>query len=402
MITGAAACTPLIIPGITFVISTLRSCSATGTICTVTKFTNSPAALITFWNTPANASNTAAPRSPKISLILSRAAPIFPSEKTFFIVSPMFVTAATILSKTSSPFSPKIFPTAVRTLSRFFRKSCTAVITAVITPTTGRTFPIIPPSGPRIVVPSFPSGPSAVVIRFPIGAISVPILLNPDATKLAILPSGDFAIIPPIPASADDIFPPTKLKGLRIYLVSFIPKFVRVPDSFPPIPVMPLEIFLLIFPRNPPAFEIIVFPAKAFPTVETTPFVAVPTFEKYDNIPVPAVLSFAPSPTPAVLAARLFPLNKARAVWTVFIPPLISKKPSFAVNPAAFNSSSPPTTFVMVCTNSGLSASLLTIPCSFSSAEFAFTVPSSLTPSIPSSEPLTDAAILPKSARISL
>ena len=348
MITGAAACTPLIIPGITFVISTLRSCSATGTICTVTKFTNSPAALITFWNTPANASNTAAPRSPKISLILSRAAPIFPSEKTFFIVSPMFVTAATILSKTSSPFSPKIFPTAVRTLSRFFRKSCTAIITAVITPTTGRIFPMIPPSGPRIVVPSFPSGPSAVVIRFPIGAISVPILPKPDATKLAILPSGDFAIIPPIPDSKPVSLPPTAPNGVKSMVSILEPAPVNVPASFPAIPPNPADSFPVMPPINPVILENTAFPPKAFPTADVTPFDAAPTFLKYDKIPAPVVFSFAPSPAPAALAAILLALNSFNMVWTEFMPLLTSKKPIFAVRPAAFSSSRPPTTFVMV------------------------------------------------------
>ena len=115
MITGAAACIPLIIPGIMVVTSKLSTCSTTGTIFAVTKLTNSPAALTTFWNTPANVSKTATPLSPKISLILSLAAPKFPSEKTFLIVSPTFVTTCAILSKIASPVSPKIFPIAFLT-----------------------------------------------------------------------------------------------------------------------------------------------------------------------------------------------------------------------------------------------------------------------------------------------
>ena len=224
---------PLIIPGMTVVISTFKNCSTTGTICVVTNPTNSPAAATTFWKTPAKVSNTATPFSPKISCILSLAAPRFPSEKTPLIVSPTLVTTATILSNISSPFSPKIFPTASRTLSKFFRNSCTAVITAVTTPTTGKIFPAIPPNGPRSVEPIFPNGPNAFFMMFPTGAMNDPIFPKLEATTLPIDPSGERATMPPIPDSAFPSMPPIPLNG-----------FVMNPTTFEPMLESPIAFIL--------------------------------------------------------------------------------------------------------------------------------------------------------------
>ena len=107
-------------------------------------------------------SKTAVPFAPKMLSIFWRAASMLPPENTFFIASPAAVTAATILSKISRPLSPKIRPTASRTLSKFFRRSWTTVITAATTATIGSIFPAIPP-----IPPSRFFMPPSVVSDFP-------------------------------------------------------------------------------------------------------------------------------------------------------------------------------------------------------------------------------------------
>ena len=82
-----------------------------------------------------------------------RAPPKLPSVKTLRIVSPMFVIAATTLSKMTSPASPNTRPTTSRTLSRLSRRIWTAATISEITPTTGSTLPRMPLNGPKIAPP---------------------------------------------------------------------------------------------------------------------------------------------------------------------------------------------------------------------------------------------------------
>ena len=237
---------PLIIPGIMLVISRLKISSTTGTMFCDTKFTNCPAAVTIFWKTPANVSKTAMPFSPKISFILFRAAPMFPSEKTLFIVCPTFVITATILSKISSPFSPKMLPTASRTLSKFFHSICTTAMIVVIIPIIGRNFPAMPPNGPSADFNKLPNGPNADFSTFPMGAINALSFPKLEAITFPIDPNGEFNILPLTFDNMSPSAPPIFLNGFSRNKNSFEPVPVRTPASFPTSPANPIDIFLAI------------------------------------------------------------------------------------------------------------------------------------------------------------
>ena len=294
MMTGAAACMPFKIPGITFVIITDSISSAIGTICSVINPTSVDRVLLTEFMILIKLSNTAVPFAPKISSILSLAAPRFPSENTPLIVSPTVVTTATILSNTARPPSPNIRPIAARTSSKWFRNSWTAVITPVTMPTTGKSFPAIPPRGPSRELPIFPIGPRTFLNMFPMGAITPPSLPNPAVINFPMLPSGLLAITDPRPDNMPPSLPPNRENG-----------FNTSPATFPrPEPMPP----------------------------------------KIDMIPLPAALSLDTSPALATCASAALLLNVSRTIFAVVKPLLMCRKPSFAPSPAILKAARPAAT----------------------------------------------------------
>ena len=280
MITGAACCIPPTIPGITSDTITPSTCSATGTTCSVMKPTRLPIALPTVWAALMKPSKTAVPFAPKMLSIFWRAASMLPPENTFLIASPAAVTAATILLKISRPLPPKIRPTASRTLSKFFRRSCTTVITAVTTPTTGRIFPAMPPSGPSRVDPSFPSGPMAVFSAFPTGPIKVPSFPNAPLTTRPMVPSGLLAITPDRPDSTPPSCPPSALNGARIRGTARLPTPDSGPRSLPARLCAPAVNMLPTRVKRPPAALASGLFVRILPSAEVTPPRALPTFPK--------------------------------------------------------------------------------------------------------------------------
>ena len=231
--------------------NTCSTCSAIGTTYVCMPLAKLENAFFTLPAAFTNVSKTAVPFSPNVSLIFSRMPSSSPPEKIFFIVFPTFVIAETALSKTSSPFSPNTFPTASRISPKCALSNCTAVITAVIAPTTGRILPAIPASGPSIVEPSLLIGANAVVNSFPIGEIIFPIPLIPDETIFPILPSGDFTITLPTPDRIPPSLPPIAENGFSSVETIFPPTPENAPPSFP---AAPENGFRSVAPTSPIAF----------------------------------------------------------------------------------------------------------------------------------------------------
>ena len=284
IITGAAACTNEMIPGTICVIMTVNICSMTGTTFAIKKFTIDCTTEITLRSMPTSLSKTAAPLSPKISCILSRAAPMLPSLKMPFMVSPTFVITATILSKTASASSPKVRCMKSRTSCKWSFNILNTVITAVTIPTIGSTFPAIPPSGPSAVFARLPIGPSIVLTAFPIGANRLPMPPTafdmPPVINDPMRPIGLFAITLPTPDSKPPSLPPIALNGVKINPSIFEPAPVNAPAAFPASPDMPPSICVLMPPKNAPTLPVSAFPLNTLPIAVPTPPSALPTLPK--------------------------------------------------------------------------------------------------------------------------